>query len=258
VHRSRGCSLQLFTTGSNEKLLEELAKSMHASVPPKRVLQLWQTHKPTDAVASPKAYGMLLYSLAQKGAETAALDVFEQYKQAGHKPDVRVYNSVIKACANNRAKAFEMLAEMERAGFARDSYTYVALIKAESSAGGQPQRALELLQEALTSGLKFEYQTLYNVALQACAAGGLRAEAKQLLAQMSEHGAAPNMISYAAAIRAHGPSCDVVSASDQYNIIYLHTTAVLAPASSCTHACSTLYTVSICSEYYLEQLYARL
>jgi pentatricopeptide repeat protein len=212
LHRSRVCSLQLFSTDANEQLLAALAKSMHATIPASKVLQIWQTHKPSNAVASPKAFGMLLYSLAQKGAGTAALDVFDQFKQAGHKPDIRIYNSLIKACAQDRTKAFELLAEMERAGFARDSYTYVALMKAEGCAGGQPQHALKLLQEALSSDVKADHLTLYNVALRACATGGLKAEAKQLLAQMSDHGATPNLISYAAVIRAHGASCDMVSA----------------------------------------------
>lgn len=72
------------------------------------------------------------------------MQFFREMEEAGVRPDLKAYNSIISACARvaRWEDAWDICSTMRRSGMQPDTRTYNALISACERAG-KPERALE-------------------------------------------------------------------------------------------------------------------
>ncbi|EOD11948.1 hypothetical protein EMIHUDRAFT_459720 [Emiliania huxleyi CCMP1516] len=129
-------------------------------------------------------------------------------RAAGVEPDVVSWSAAIAACQRRGEwrRALELLDGMRRQGVAPNERTFGAsslaahgaAISACAKGGAPPERALELLAEMRSSGLR----VAVSAAINACGAAGDWKAALFLLDEIRRSGARPDLISWNAALAA--------------------------------------------------------
>ncbi|CAN0561657.1 unnamed protein product, partial [Ectocarpus sp. 12 AP-2014] len=102
-----------------------------------------------------------------------------------HDATLPTLNSAISAVskAGRWKEAMSMMKQMEKDGIAFDEFTYSSVIVA-CGRGGQPRKALELLDEMVQVHGIAPDMICYGAAIQACGDAGLTEEALSLMEKM--------------------------------------------------------------------------
>eukprot|EP00543_Licmophora_paradoxa_P009771 CAMPEP_0202461078 /NCGR_PEP_ID=MMETSP1360-20130828/47667_1 /ASSEMBLY_ACC=CAM_ASM_000848 /TAXON_ID=515479 /ORGANISM="Licmophora paradoxa, Strain CCMP2313" /LENGTH=522 /DNA_ID=CAMNT_0049082991 /DNA_START=131 /DNA_END=1696 /DNA_ORIENTATION=- len=154
-------------------------------------------------------YNTVISACAKAGEVGMAKSLLQRMTKhggTGVRPDIVSFNSVISACANqSRWKdALRILDKCHRTpGVDPDIITYTNAMRA-CAKGGNPERALMLLQVVKDKGLRLD-NYCYAAVIDACAKGKMWKRALELLEEMREqHGITPNEIAYSVTITACG------------------------------------------------------
>jgi pentatricopeptide repeat protein len=111
-------------------------------------------------------YQNLLRILGQGGCLQAALEVLDDFKSRGIRPDLSAYNHAINAAAPGGAyvEAERLLDELQTAGLAPNSVTYGTIIEVMGQ-GGRWEDAVRYFEQYLEGGFEPTVATYKNLLL---------------------------------------------------------------------------------------------
>jgi pentatricopeptide repeat protein len=156
-------------------------------------------------------YRTVLTSLAKANRYDMVNDLLTNMRKRGKRPDVYVYNSLLKICATDPVprwkEGLSLLSQCQREpGVMPDLITYTTAMRA-CARGRKAGKAMELYRAVRDMGTLTLDVYFYTTAMDACAKEGGRrwmAVALSLLDEMIGGGIVPNEVTYGVAVTACG------------------------------------------------------
>ncbi|KAL3808369.1 hypothetical protein ACHAXA_005340, partial [Cyclostephanos tholiformis] len=162
-------------------------------------------------VGNDDVYLTVLTSLARANRYDVVNTLLTSMRRRGCRPDVYVYNSLLKLCASDATprwrEALSLLSQCQREpGIKPDLITYTTAMRA-CARGRKAGKAMELFRAVRDMGTLTLDVYFYTTAMDACAKEGGRrwmVEALSLLDEMGTRGIVPNEVTYGVAVAACG------------------------------------------------------
>ncbi|KAL3827386.1 hypothetical protein ACHAXA_003120 [Cyclostephanos tholiformis] len=162
-------------------------------------------------VGNDDVYLTVLTSLARANRYDVVNTLLTSMRRRGCRPDVYVYNSLLKLCASDATprwrEALSLLSQCQREpGIKPDLITYTTAMRA-CARGRKAGKAMELFRAVRDMGTLTLDVYFYTTAMDACAKEGGRrwmVEAMSLLDEMGTRGIVPNEVTYGVAVAACG------------------------------------------------------